>query len=170
MKLLNSRIVYAVLFAIFCTSGALAQKMELVAANEVLPTIIAQPNSPLRIEEFLVVRHRDTGQISADFTVRNISKKVVKEYLIMIWYDTNTGWTIHGTLPQDRRMLPGQTFSLNPADDIFHGPIKKYNGKLKRIAFAMVYSAIFEDGTEYSAAETSKALRNRLEEYDIAGQ
>ncbi|MEZ5421505.1 MAG: hypothetical protein R2682_00245 [Pyrinomonadaceae bacterium] len=167
MRNANTRLIYGIGVVLLLVTSSWSQRLEAVPSTEVMPVIIAQPDSPLRIEEFSVVRDRDTHRISTDFTVRNTSDKVVKEYLIMSWYDTDTGWIIHGPISSDRKMLPGQAFSSNPRSNIQRGSISAYDGKLKRVVFAMVYSVIFEDGTEYSAESTFKALRGRLEEYGV---
>lgn len=115
MKYMFFAAVILFLAGISAAEGQIAQTNEysVLPLTEVLPTIVYQEESPLRIERFVVAKS-NAGRFSSFYTVRNIGKKEIRYYKIARLYSDNTGYIGDGIMPKSGRLKPQQSISTIP--------------------------------------------------------
>ena len=141
-----------------------AQEFYAVSNKEILPAVVVQPNSPLKIEKFTVVKGKD-GRFTSVYTVRNVSSKKITEYQVARWYDNNTGYVEHGVMPKANVLLPDQTAGTFDPIKIVKADAPAGHEKLLRIEFIMVVNVIFDDGTKFSAQDVFDGFEEYLSKF-----
>jgi hypothetical protein len=142
-----------------------AQNAKKVSVNEILPVIVVQGDCPLKIESFAVVLDVD-NRYRAVYRVKNYSAKNVTSYRIGQMFDVGTGYIEFGVMPKNRILKSGHsTGTFDTAN--YLGGNAVYNGKLKAVAFLMIVSVYFDDGTSYTAEKTFDAIDERVMEYRV---
>jgi hypothetical protein len=162
---MKSYIIILLLF-LFCQS-IFAQKPctpinDNISPNEILPVIVFQQDSPIKIDNFFVTKDA-CKLIKTDYQVSNISDKSVASYQIARWYSDNTGYIGEGIMPESGNALnPKQsikTYSGNSEETKYSGSNSK---ELKLIIFIMVTEVTFSDGSKYEAKDVFLKLRKHL--------
>jgi hypothetical protein len=135
------------------------------AVNEVLPVIAVQDDCPLMIESFAItfeLNHR----YAPVYRVKNVSSKNITSYRIAQIFDVGSGSMKYGVMPMNKILVRGQTVGTFDSNDNLSGP-PAYEGKLKAVAFIMIVSVSFEDGTSYTAEKLYDTFKERLTEYRV---
>lgn len=133
-----------------------------ISPNEILPVIVFQQDSPIKIDNFFVTKDA-CKLIETDYQVSNISDKSVTSYQIARWYSDNTGYIGEGVMPENGIALKPQqsikTYSGTSEQTKYSGSNSK---ELKLIVFIMVTEVTFSDGSKYEAKEAFIKLRRHL--------
>lgn len=169
MKCVFFAVAVFILAAISVAEGQIVQTNEysVLPLTEILPTIVYQEESPLRIERFVVARS-NAGNFSSFYTVRNIGKKEIRYYKIARLYSDNTGYIGDGIMPKSGRLKPQQSISTIPkmrltADASSQSSLKS---QLKKIIFIMVVEIGFSDKTVLSFEKELAGLQSHLERFE----
>jgi hypothetical protein len=141
----------------------------IVPSEIYLPTIVAQPDSPLKIETAVVGKMLD-GTERTFFRARNVTNKPIKSFQIYVLASNGSGFTssfpykrAQGTLAPNEVAPPGlnddavQFIPLTP--ELIQS--LRLSGKMRLIVFFIVLKVEFEDGTIFDADR----LLNSLEEH-----
>ncbi len=150
------------------TQNSLENAYTVIPLNEVLPVIVFQDDSPIKIEKYIVAQNKN-GAIETFYTARNTSSKTVKQYTIARWFSDNTGFVGQGILQKGENYLLPNTFVENtPANLIKNTDIEviKPDKKLKKIAFVMVIEVVFSDGTKFDAKKIFNSLEDHLKMFE----
>ena len=140
---------------------------ELVPSSEILPVIVVQNDSPLKVINYVVARN-EAGRIVTFYTVRNTGLRNIKSYRIARWFSDNTGFIGNGIMPTNTRFLvPDREASSIPSSPLeFANPrIKDSTAKMKAVAYILIYDVQFDDGSEYSEQKTFDLFSNLLERF-----
>ncbi|MBF2020141.1 MAG: hypothetical protein IGR93_08575 [Hydrococcus sp. C42_A2020_068] len=149
--------------------GQIVQTYEysVLPLTEILPTIVYQEESPLRIEKFVVAKSK-TGNFRSFYTVRNIGKKEIRYYKVARWYSDNTGYIGDGIMPKSGRLKPQQLIGTMPKMQMIPDASSQSstNSQLKKIIFIMVVEIGFSDKTVLSFEKEFVGLESHLKRFE----
>lgn len=143
-----------------------------VAPSEnVLLTVASQPNSPLLIEQpVLLIGAKPGLQPIFRYRLRNVSEKTVVRYSLAYWTSNGTGGSL-GTsgsafpekiMPGDVWQTPRDSIDVLSLTDQLRTRLK-LTGEMRSVTVLMVRRVVFEDGSSYNADSTSDALAQFFE-------
>lgn len=155
----------AICLCLLSAAALNAQTLKKVPANEVLPFIAAQEDCPLKIESFAIALGTDNRYVSV-YQVKNTASKNITSYRIARMFDVGTGYMEYGPMPANKLLVSGQTVGTFDRIGNLTGP-DLHRGKLKAIAFIMIVSVSFDDGTSYSAESLYDALKERITTFQV---
>jgi hypothetical protein len=112
--------------------------------RDVLSMIVAQPDSPIRIDNFGV---DNTGAGKDTYSLTNTSNKSIRSYRIARYFDDGTGFLGRGALPSSGVLLPGRSASQKRNESTVQSRAIK---RIGNVAWIMVVDVEFADGTAYS--------------------
>lgn len=169
MKYMFFATVVLVLAGTFEVEGQISEndKFFVSPSTEVLATIVYQQSSPLRIEQFVVVK-TNSGKFDSFYTIRNIGDKPVRYYKVARWYSDNSGYVGDGIMPTNEVLRPKQSISTIPRQlmtpsSTIQSPVCS---SLRRIAFIMVVEIGFADKTVLSFEKEFRELEAHLERFE----
>lgn len=170
-------VLVAWLLPILVSSASLAQKKRdktkaVVVPSEIyLPTIVAQPECPLKIEKAFVTKTLD-GREEMFFQARNTGSKPITFFQVYM-LGTNGGGQ-SSMFPYDRTqtsVLPGavappglkeDSVELVALTEDLKRKLHLTPGKMRVIALFMVLKVQFQDGTTYDATPLLDSLEEHL--------
>ena len=169
------RLSKAVLCLILVNSSILAQekrnkvKAVVIPSDIYLPTIVAQPDCPLKIEKGFVAKMLD-GTEEMFLQVRNAGGKPVVSF--QAYTIGSNGGGVTSMYPYERNqpsVLPGAVAPPGLKENsVEFVPLTEelrkqlgLTGKMRVIAFFMILKVEFQDGSSYDATK----LRDSLEEH-----
>ncbi len=137
-------------------------------AESILPTIIVQNDSPLKVESF-GVEYGDYGEIQTYYSVRNVSDKPVAAYRVARWFSNNSGFVGPGTLPDKAKFLrPGEVAGRSRTEPTISSRQLQETSKkeIKFFVFILIVEVDFADGTRYTAEPLFHAMEKHLELFE----
>jgi hypothetical protein len=156
--------------AISNVSGQLTESEQYsrLPSVEVLPTVVFQEKTPLRIESFVVLE-ASSGRIQTFYSVKNVGAKDIRYYKVARWFSDNTGTVMNAMIPKNGLLKSQQTISNIPTavTDPAHSKRKPLPPSLRKIAFIMIVEIGFADGTTLSFEEDITALESHLGRFEI---
>lgn len=138
-------------------------------AENILLTVAAQPDCPLKIEDAQLLVPVSGGQARYRYSLVNRGSKPIRYFTVVAWNSTGTGGTLSGPAPWDGRVTTqvlrsGQSVTVGK-DQISIAPLSpslreklNLNGKLKAVIVLLVDQITFDDGSKYDAQPASKSL------------
>lgn len=135
-----------------------------VPADQVLVTIVYQPECPLQFEDAKALVTME-GSHTSGYVIRNRGTKPIRSFTIGIPGATITRseeFTKRLFMPGER--TPGdQNIEIVPLSDELRDKLK-LNGPMKTFVIFMVIRVEYADGTVYSAESTYQALQKYTDE------
>lgn len=167
-----SKIVLCLLlvnFSILAQETRSKVKAVVIPSDIYFPTIVSQPDCPLKIEKAFVGKLLD-GTEEKFFQARNMGNKAVVSFQVYIMGSNGSGST--SIYPYRRNLpsvLPGAVASPGLKENsVEFVPLTeelrqnlRLTGKMRVIAFFMILEVEFDDGSRYDATK----LRDSLEEH-----
>src|ERR1044072_8520659 len=171
-----SKLIKVVLLLPIFVSSILAQDVKdrakaVVIPSEIyMPTIVAQPECPLKIKKAVVAKMLD-GTRRDFFLARNIGNKPILFFQVAAWYSDNTG--LNAIWPYKRTQTSVSPGAVAPSE-LNDGSIEfiplteplrknlRLDGKMRRIVFFMVFRVEFDDGSVYDATPLLRSLKEHL--------
>jgi len=175
-NLLIRSVIYISSSLLFFLSSSVHAQQEREKATAVivpseiyLPTIVVQPDSPLKIETAVLGKMLE-GTERTFFRARNISNKPISYFQIYVLASNGSGFTssfpykrTQGTLGSGEIAPPGMNEDLVQFIPLTPELTRslRLSGKMRQIVFFIVIKVEFEDGTVFDATR----LLNSLEEH-----
>lgn len=140
------------------------QKFVVVPPEQVLMTVMSQPECSIQFEQLRFLASVDGGGASAAFFVRNSGSKPIRELTIggPDWTET---WSVEFTkklLMPGERAFEGNRVEIVPLTDKLRETLK-LNGPMRAILVVMVIEVKYADGTTYDARAVHEALKKYSE-------
>ena len=166
----------SLLFLILISSATLGQekrnkaKAVIIPSEIYMPTIVAQPDCPLRIEKAFVGKMLD-GTEQMFFQARNTGSKPIVSFQINMMGTNGGGQT--SLFPYERTQTSIAPGAVAPPglkeDSVEFVPLTedlkqklRLTGKMRVIALFMVLKVEFQDGTTYDATPLLDSLEEHL--------
>ena len=172
--------VLLLVFVFFASSTNLAQEATnkakaIVIPSEIyMPTIVAQPDCPLKIEKAIVGKMLD-GAERTFFQARNAGSKPIVFFQIDMLVSSGGGITAifpykrsQGSVPPGKVAPPGMNEESIEFVALSEDLKEKLHvrGKMKAIVFFMVIKVEFEDGSTYDATPLLNSLEEHLRMFE----
>ena len=141
------------------------QRFVVVPPEQVLMTVMSQPECPIQFEQVRFLASVEGGGASASFVVHNNGPKPIREFTI-----GGPDWTMTWSEKFTKKLLmPGErAFEgkndveiVRLTDELRHK--LELNGPMKAILVVMVIDVEYADGTTYDARPAYHALRKYSE-------
>ena len=162
-------ILFSYLFSVESAQQANRQTTPRYAAvppENVLLTIAAQPECPIRIENLRLLYNLDTNQLSYSFEIRNRGTQPVTGFFLDAWFANGTGGTIiYDWEKQNKTLMPGRSATELEIDERQIVPLSKdvkermqLKSGMRMVVVLIVRYVNFSDGLSWNALKTSDAL------------
>lgn len=160
-----------ILLAFACSTTAqqlpspTSQKFVIVPPEQVLMTVMSQPECSIQFEQVRFLASVEGGGASASFVVHNNGVKPIREFTIggpdwtMTWSERFTKKLL---MPGERAFEGKNDVEIVRLTDELRHKLE-LNGPMKAILVVMVIEVKYADGTTYDARPAHQALRKYSE-------